>query len=227
MNFHVLNVAENLEAIEKGQAGLPFRKDSDSEEDENVPSPTLSTPLKKDIPSTPQKRVEELVVNDYTGSPLQQYDMDQEYVSHVSCSDVMCLLTSSPPLLPSAASVFHFLWTDSLLSLSLLSLSLSLTAASCSLSLNCLVFFLMCSLSLNCLVFSLMCSLSLSTALCSLSAVLCSLSLSQLPQCFVSLWTVSMLFFAESLNPSSLPLSTITNAWLIWCADVICQMFLD
>ena len=101
MYFHVLNVAENLEAIEKGQAGLPFRKDSDSEEDENVPSPTLSTPLKKDIPSTPQKRVEELVVNEYTGSPLQQYDMDQEYVSHVSCSDVMCLLTSSPhPPLP-------------------------------------------------------------------------------------------------------------------------------
>ena len=90
--FFVLNVAENLEAIEKGQAGLPFRKDSDSDEDENVPSPTPSTPLKKDIPSTPQKRVEELV-SDYVGNPLQQYDVDQEYVAHVSCCDDSVVLS--------------------------------------------------------------------------------------------------------------------------------------
>ncbi|XP_070200258.1 forkhead box protein N4-like isoform X2 [Littorina saxatilis] len=75
---------ENLEAIEKGQAGLPFRKGSDSE-DENVPSPPQPPPvavtIKKEIQSTPQKQVEDFL-NQYAASPMHQHDMDQEYLSH-------------------------------------------------------------------------------------------------------------------------------------------------
>lgn len=79
---------ENLEAIEKGQAGLPFRKD-DSDEDENDPCPasphTPLTPLslKKELPSTPQKCIDEHM-SDYAESPMQSFDMEQEYVSHAN-----------------------------------------------------------------------------------------------------------------------------------------------
>ena len=202
MYFHVLNVAENLEAIEKGQAGLPFRKDSDSEEDENVPSPTLSTPLKKDIPSTPQKRVEELVVNDYTGSPLQQYDMDQEYVSHVSCSDVMCLLTSSPhsplphsfPLLPQCFILCELTHCSPFL----FSLSLSVSP-SLSQSLSLFLSQLPCVLCLSTALCFFSCVLSLSTALCSLSCVL-SLSLNCL---------VFSLMYSLSLSTALCSLSAV------------------
>ncbi|XP_076450904.1 uncharacterized protein LOC143286880 isoform X2 [Babylonia areolata] len=96
---------ENLEAIEKGQAGLPFRKDSDSDEEENVPSPLPSTTVKKDVPSTPQKHVEEFKISEYSGSPMQPCDLEQEYVNHaiqwgLQDTDVndlhIDLLTSSP-----------------------------------------------------------------------------------------------------------------------------------
>nr|KAG5692340.1 hypothetical protein BaRGS_033205 [Batillaria attramentaria] len=69
---------ENLEAIEKGQAGLPLRKDGD---DENCPSPAPSAPLKKEIAATP-KRAESLVATEYKEETYEV--LEQEYASHTA-----------------------------------------------------------------------------------------------------------------------------------------------
>ena len=105
--IHVLNfnVSENLEAIEKGQAGLPFRKDSDSEEEENVPSPVpiatsiACTPIKREAVTPHKVMVEEPLIDVQSASPLHQHDMDHEYVSHVCCT--------LSPLLVSFTFFFH------------------------------------------------------------------------------------------------------------------------
>ena len=80
----VFMISEKLEAIEKGQAGLPSRKDFDSDDDENEMVPAPSTPVKKDLTSTPQKQFADMMVDDYAMSPVKSTDLEQEYVAHVS-----------------------------------------------------------------------------------------------------------------------------------------------
>ena len=140
-----------------------------------------------------------------------------------------CLVLASLSQLPCVLSLSTALCSLSLSSISLNCLAFSLSTALRSLSLSTALCFLSCVLSLSTALCSLSCVLSLSQLHRVFSQLSCAHSLSQLPQCFVSLWTVSMLFFAESLDPSSLPLSTIANAWLIWCSNFngICWMFLD
>lgn len=70
---------ENLEAIEKGQAGLPLRTRKEDDDDENCPSPSLTVPIKKEIAVT-SKHIDSLVASELKE---ESFDiLEEEYASH-------------------------------------------------------------------------------------------------------------------------------------------------